>query len=130
MKALASLNNIEKAKLLHQLFPSEIPTLLEFVKDMCISFKERENVHRITWENGLFEFDYWLSLVNEAEKKIKQYGNRLHKSSNLFADQLFDGYLAIYVIDSLIVYTTIKEKTNRKIKVAIDLLFNPKRLAL
>ncbi|MDO3641507.1 hypothetical protein [Mucilaginibacter sp. L3T2-6] len=125
MKPLTSLNNIQRARLLHELFPSEVPALLEFVKTMCQSFKERENVHRITWESSLFEFDFWLSFVNETERKIEQYGNKLNKSSSLFANQLFDGYLAIYVIDCLSVYTTMKENPNRKINLAIDLLFNP-----
>ena len=125
MKPIEQLVNVEKARLLHQLFPSEIPALMEFVQSMCDTIKENEQSQRKQWENGLFGFDFWLSLVIEVEKKIKQYGVQLHKSNKLFSDQLFDGYLAFYMVHCLLVYTTTREHTNRKFTIAVDLLFNP-----
>lgn len=32
MKPLSNLSNVERAKLLHELFPDEIPAILEYVK--------------------------------------------------------------------------------------------------
>ncbi len=125
MKTLNSFTNVDKAKLLHELFPDEIPAFIEFTKGMCATIKEHEQAHRDKWENGLFGFDFWLSLINDAERKIKQYGTKLEKSSKLFSDQLFDGYLAIYSHHCLTVYTTVRQHPNRKFVVAVDLLFNP-----
>jgi len=124
MKPLEQLINVEKANLLHQLFPSEIPVLLQFVQGMCVTIKERETEQREQWDNGFLSFDFWLSLVNETERLIKRYGNKLHRSNRLFSDQLFDGYLAMYMAHCLIIYTTQRVHPNAKFSKAVDLLFN------
>lgn len=125
MKAIDQLTNVEKGKLLHQLFPSEIPALLQYVQKMCSTIKENEQQQREKWEHGLFSFDFWLSLINDAEQKINRYGGKLYSNSGLFADQLFDGYLAMYVVHCLTVYTTVREHPDSKFTHAIALLFNP-----
>lgn len=114
---------MEKAKLLHDLFPAEIPGFIEFTAAMCRTIKEEEATQRERWEDGLFSFDFWLGLVTEAETKIIRYGIKLDKSSGLFADQLFNGYLAVYAIHCLTIYTTVKQHPNRKFTLAVDLLF-------
>ncbi len=124
MKPIERLTNVEKANLLHQLFPAEIPAFLKFVQGMCSSIKEDEANQRQQWENGLFSFDFWLSLVNDAERKINQYGSKLATSNRVFSEQLFDGYLAMYVNHCLIVYTTRRVHPNKKFTIAIDLLLN------
>lgn len=108
---------------MHQLFPSEIPDLVKFVSGMCATIQEEEQAQRAKWDNGLFDFDFWLFLVSDAEKRIKQYGVKLHRSSGLFADQLFDGYGAIYMVHCLNLYTTIRQHPNRKFSLAVELLF-------
>ncbi|WP_423147034.1 hypothetical protein [Rubrolithibacter danxiaensis] len=125
MKPLNNLTNIEKAKLLHDLFPEEIPSLLAFVCNMSITVKEQEQQHRERWENGLFGFDFWLSLLTEVDSKINKYANKLNNRSLLFAEQLFNGYLAMYMVHCLTVYTTNRQHTNKKFTQAVDLLFNP-----
>jgi len=124
MKPLEQLINVEKANLLHQLFPSEIPALLQFVQGMCETITEHETQQRENWNNGLFSFKFWLSLVNETERLIKKHGNKLHHSSRLFSDQLFDGYLAAYMTHCLVIYTTQRVHPNAKFSKAVDLLFN------
>jgi len=125
MKTIDRLTNVEKAKLLHQLFPAEIPAFLEFAEGMCSGIREDEQNQREKWDFGLFTFDFWLTLIGQAEKKIEQYGMKLHKSSGLFADQLFDGYLAMYMVHCLTVYTTARVHPNGRFTKAVDLLFNP-----
>jgi hypothetical protein len=125
MKPLEKFINIEKARLLHQLFPQEIPALLDFVLGMCQTIKENEAIHRTKWDNGLFSFNFWMSLLEDVEKRSLKYGTKLHGISRLFADQLFEGYLAMYMVHCLIVYTTTRQHPNRKFALAIDLLFNP-----
>jgi hypothetical protein len=124
MKAIGQMNNVEKGKLLHQLFPSEIPAFLQYVQRMCTTIKEEEQQQREQWNNGLFGFDFWLSLIGDAEQKINRYGSKLHHNSGLFADQLFDGYLAMYIVHCLMVYTTVRKHPNGKFTMTIDLLFN------
>ncbi|TKT85485.1 hypothetical protein [Dyadobacter frigoris] len=125
MKALNQLNNPEKGKLLHQLFPNEMPELIDFVQGMCETVKENEELNRSKWNNGLFTFDFWLALAGEVDQKIDKYGAKLHKSSNLFADQLFDGYLASFTIHCIVTYTAVRQHENGKFVKAVDLFFYP-----
>ncbi len=125
MKPLENLINVEKAKLLHELFPKEIPALLAYTGSMCLTIQEEEQLLRSKWDNGLFTVDAWLSFVKEVGNKINRYGQRLHTQSRLFADQLFDGYLALYMVHCLTLYTTLRKHDNPKFTLAIDLLFNP-----
>jgi hypothetical protein len=125
MKALNQLDNPGKAWLLHQLFPNEIPALIDFVQGMCEAVKEDEDLNRAKWNNDLFTFDFWLAIAGEVEQKIDKYGAKLHKNSNLFADQLFDGYLACFTIQCVVTYTTVRKHSDEKFVKAVDLLFNP-----
>lgn len=123
MKPLNNLNNVERAKLLHELFPNEIPAILKFVKSLSITIEEEKAMLSRKWDNQLFSFAFWLSLAKDAEKKIDQYGEKLHKSSRLFADQLFDGYAALYLAHCLIQLTSQQEHENKKFVKAVELLF-------
>lgn len=124
MKPLESLNNVERAKLLHALFPAEIPAFLKYVTGMSMTIEEEQETIKTKWDNQLFAFDFWLSLAREAEKKIKQYGSKLEKSNSLFADQLFDGYTAMYLSHCLYQYTQQRKHTNVKFSSAVELLFS------
>lgn len=125
MKPLEQLINVEKARLLHQLFPREIPALLAYTSDLCATLQEEEQLLRSQWDNGLFTADAWLSFVQEVGSRINKYGRRLHTQSKLFADQLFDGYPALFMVHSLTLYTTTKQHDNHKFVQAVDLLFHP-----
>lgn len=124
MKPLDNLINVEKAKLLHELFPQEIRALLEYTDNMCLTIQEDEQLIRSQWENGLLTVEAWLSFVEEVRNKINKYGKRLHTHSRLFADQLFDGYVALYMVHCMTLYTTVRKHSNPKFTLAIDLLFN------
>jgi hypothetical protein len=123
MKPLDNLNNVERAKLLHELFPNEIPASLKYVKSLSITIEEEKEILNSKWDNQLFSFAFWLSLAKDAERKIDQYGEKLHKSSRLFADQLFDGYAAFYLAHCLIQHTSQQEHQNKKFTKAVGLLF-------
>ncbi len=124
MKPIEDLTNVDRAKLLFQLFPKEMPTLIEFITSMCITIKEDEQVNRSKWDNGFMDFDYYLSMINQVQERIERYGKKLHSSYHLFGDQLFDGMLAIYTCHCVRVYVTTKKHPNNRFVVAVDLLFN------
>ncbi|RKR80669.1 hypothetical protein BDD43_0801 [Mucilaginibacter gracilis] len=123
MKPLENLNNVERAKLLHGLFPAEIPALLKYITGMSQTIAEEQEQIKATWQHPLIAVNLWLSLAAEAERKISQYGDKLKKSSSLFADQLFDGYAAVYLVHCLIQYTTERKLNNQKFSKAVNLLF-------
>ena len=125
MKALHNFNNVEKAKLLHALFIHEIPGFLTYAQELSAYMKDHPDEVRKVWKNQLFGIDFWFQLAEEADRKIKKYGRELHKSGNLFADQLFDGYGALYLHHCLTNYTGQGKHSDPKFKTAVDLLFNP-----
>ena len=124
MKPLEQLNNVERAKLLHGLFPSEIPAFLKYVTGMSMTIDEEQETLKTKWENQLFAFDFWLTLARQTDRKITQYGIKLEKSSGLFADQLFDGYSALYLSHCLCQYTKERKHPNQKFASAVELLFS------
>ncbi len=123
MKTFRQLNNVEKARLLFQFFPEEIPAYINTVQGMCAAIQENEAEYRAQWDNGLLKFDFWLSLVARAEKVIKQYGKKLHSNSRLFTDQLFDGYQALFTIHCLRGYAVKLRLDNNDFYKAFDLFF-------
>jgi len=125
MKPLDKMINVEKAKLLHELFPQEIPGLLEYVSSICLTIQEDEQLVRTQWDNGLLTAETWLSLAEEVSSKIERYGKKFHTHSRLFADQLFDGYTALYMVHCMGLYTKVRQHSNPKFALAIDLFFNP-----
>lgn len=126
MKPIEQLNNVESAKLLFDLFPKEIAPFTEFVKGMCLTVQEEKETQRELWEkNGFYSFDYWLGLVSHVDDKIKHYGKKLHKSSRLFSDQLFDGTTALYSLHCLHLYITQSQHPNKKFVLMVEVLTTP-----
>lgn len=124
MKTLKQLINVEKAKLLHEWFPEEIPAFLDTMQGICEAIRQDEAHYRDHWQDGLMNFDFWLTLAGQAEGIIKQYRKRMYANQRLFADQLFDGYQAIFSIHCLSQYAMAKQLENRKFYLATDLFFN------
>jgi hypothetical protein len=125
MQPLRALNNVQKARLLHALLMHEIPSFLTYSQQLCAYMRENPDEVRRVWVNQLFGVDFWLSLAEEADRKIKQYGRQLEKSSSVFSDQLFDGYGALFLNHCLLTYTEQGKHSDPKFKTAVDLFFNP-----
>lgn len=124
MKTLKQLINVEKAQLLHTWFPEEIPAFLDAMQGMCEAIRQDEAHYRDNWQDGLLGFDFWLTLAGQAEGIIKQYRKKMYGNKRLFADQLFDGYQAIFSAHCLTQYAITKQLENRKFYLATDLFFN------
>lgn len=124
MNALHQLTNVERAAILHQLFPDEIPALLDFISGFCSTIKEDEERNRQAWKNGIFTFDFWLNLLNTVEERIKRSNSRFNKSHWQFSEQLFDGFLACFTICAIQNYVTVRQHDNKKFMQAVDLLFD------
>jgi hypothetical protein len=123
MKPIEQLINVERARLLHELFPDEIPALLQFVKGMCETIREEKTMLSEKWENHLFTFTFWQSLIIDIEKRIDRYGKKLETDSHLFADQLFDGNNAFLMAHCLHQYVTLWKHPNTRFSLAVNLLF-------
>jgi hypothetical protein len=123
MEPLHKFTNVAKAKLLHQLFPQEIPDLLDFISGMCLTIQEDEDRSRKAFGDGLFSFDFWLYLLRQVEQIINQKKALLQKSDKVFSEQLFEGYLACYTNHCIIVYISTRQHPDEKFTQAVELLF-------
>ncbi|RKR84270.1 hypothetical protein BDD43_4502 [Mucilaginibacter gracilis] len=124
MKALNQLTNTDKGKLLHELFPDEIPALLDNIQDVCAHFKSNRETYAKTWDFGLMSFDMWLQLAEQAEAIINKHRSNMVRSSKVFSEQLFHSfdYTVLFVNDRIIKYAEGKSE-NSKFKLAVILLF-------
>lgn len=125
MKPLEKLINIEKGAIIHQLFPQEMPEFLDYTQSLSEFVQQDEEALRKKWDNPIITVEMWVRLAQYTEETIKKYGKKLHASSRLFTDQLFDGYNSLFLIHCLQVYTTTQKLSNRKFSQAVDLFFNP-----
>lgn len=65
------------------------------------------------WANPFVSYHQWLRLAEETSASIKRYGKSLAKSGNVFAEQLFGGYLALFSNHCLEQYGTHRVKSKR-----------------
>lgn len=124
MKTLERMTNTEKAKLLHGLFPEEIPALISTMVGMLEILQAEEAPNRTDWDSGLFDPDFRAMLLGEAQRKVAHYGRKMHRNARLFADQLFDGYVIFCSVYCLKAYALSRRMYNPKFTTAVDLFYN------
>jgi len=124
MKALRLLSGAEKARLLHDLFPEEMPLLLEDIRQFCEDFKAGKEEYRKAWDSGFMSFDYWQTLAEETAGILKRHTVNMVRSSRVFSDQLYFTYTSLFVTDRIVKYAA-KGSQDEKFKQAVILLFNP-----
>lgn len=121
MKALHELTNTGKARLLFELFPDEMPALLDHLAGVCADFRANYEEYKKNWDNGFMPFDYWFSLSEECTALLEKHGHTMRKNSNVFSDQLFYGYTALFVNDRIVKYAS--DSASEKFKQAVELLY-------
>jgi hypothetical protein len=123
MKPLIKLTNVERAKLLFELFPEEIPPFITFTKSFTQSIINSPEQLKDKTIDQVHTTEFWQELVNNANRRLDHYGNKLAKKSGLFSEQLFDGYNSIYGGYCLHQYIIREESINRKFRTAVMLFF-------
>ncbi|MBE9599868.1 hypothetical protein [Pedobacter sp. MC2016-24] len=124
MKALHQFCAIDSAKLLHQLFPDEIPAFLEFVWNLCPTIRESERRNRDTWEDKDYPFDLFFKSLFDVEKAIAANPKGLAFDPELFSSELFRGEIPRFMVYCFNLYTKVKQHPNPKFTQAVNLLFN------
>ncbi|SDD66335.1 hypothetical protein [Pedobacter soli] len=122
MKPLTDLSGSEKARLLHELFPKEIPLLLADIKMFCESFKQNKEVFRSQWGDGFMSFDYWQNHSEETAGILRKHTFNMTRSSKVFSDQLYFTYTSLFVTDRIIKYAEHQSK-DEKFKLIVQVLF-------
>jgi len=124
MKAITEFNNVDKARVMFDLFRNEIPEFITYAQTIAETIKRDKEQLIANWNNPFLSYHQWFELSERVAGAIKKYGNKLTKSGSLFADQLFDGYLAIFSNHCLEQYGANKAQS-LKFKLAIDLFYLP-----
>lgn len=122
MKPLRTMNNVEKAKLLFELFPDEMPQFIAVMEEITNTVIKEPEALRSNWEGQMITVEFWMQLARTAIQIIQKYSKRISKDSRLFADQLFDGYQSLYSAHCLHQYQKIC--SNQALVKAIDVFFN------
>ena len=122
MKPVNKLTPIEKAELLFELFPQEMPGLIEFSRALTQSIIDNPEEMKKSM-NLLHSTPFWFQLVHKAKINFDTYGNSLAEIATLFSKLLFDKYDHIYGSYCLHQYLIEEKWTNRKFRDAIMLLF-------
>jgi hypothetical protein len=114
---------VQKARLLHSLLIQERPGFLGYLQELTDTvLNDRERI-TAEWKDQLFGVDFWFELAGEVKRVMAKYPKDLYRSANVFADQLFDGYTAIYTAHALTQYVALGKHTDPKFKSAVELLF-------
>lgn len=116
---------MEKARLLHALFPNEIPAFLEYVRNISLSLNETD---RAKIESPIGDTGLWLGIAGDTASRIERCGNRLQRKAPRFAHRLFDGQHALYMLYCLKLYVETRQHPNAAFVKAVELLFETDRI--
>lgn len=122
MKTRHEMNNVERGKLLADLFPDELQGVLDAIPLIYEMLSENKDDIASKWDNGLITFDFWFRLADDVNAIVAKQGKQLLKSRR-FADQLFDGYYALFTIDCIVKHAG-KERRDSNFYHMVCALFN------
>jgi len=122
MKPFDELNIIDKARLLHELFPDQIQALIEFMLQTANEIITAPEKVKDNWGGKQFSADGWIELAKDTDRRIVRNFDALIKIKQRFSDQLFDGYTAMFTLQSMQDY--LNTCKNSKFVEAIKFLFD------
>lgn len=122
MKPFDELNIIDKAKLLHELFPDEIKGLIEFILQTANELTTNPEKVKDNWGGKQFSADAWVELARDTDRRIVRNFDALIKIKQRFSDQLFDGYTGMFTLQCMQDY--LDKCKNNKFAEAIEFLFD------
>lgn len=112
MKALHQMNNIEKGKLLVDLFPGEVKEILKAMEEIYnMLLISKEDIGR-SWSNPFISLIQWYELADLVKNEIDKNGAKL-LSGPRFANVLFYGYKSFFTIDCILKFAE-KERYGSK----------------
>lgn len=122
MKPLHKLNTMERARLLHQLFPQEIPAMLTYIENLCTVIWEDETGNRANWKHPTVPFDRLQELAAGIQSWLTILP-KIKRSSRLFARILFVGDRAVFMEYAMDLYITTQRHPNGNFSVLLKILF-------
>ena len=124
MNTIDQLTNVGKAKIIFELFKNEIPAFLEYTQTIAGKVAVEQEELKANWTNPFLSYHQWLGLSEQVSGIIKRHHKSIVKSSNVFSEELFGGYLALFTNHCLEQYGTYKAQSP-KFPQAISLFYLP-----
>lgn len=115
------LNNMEKGKLLADLFPEELPGILDAIPLIHGVLSQNKADIASKWNNPFMTCDSWCRLADGVNTVVAEQGTKLLKSRQ-FSNELFDGYYAFFTIDCIVKYAE-KERKGSNFHHLVNALF-------
>ena len=122
MKSLIKLNTKEKAKLLHMLFPNEIPEFLNHLQKFCTHLHERQEGYEKLWNARLMHFERWRVTSGYILQLLESKRSKLESSAEAFSNHLFFLDYATLTLNQLTKYAE-TESYNQRFKLAVSMFF-------
>ncbi|MCS4165154.1 hypothetical protein [Sphingobacterium sp. BIGb0116] len=122
MKTIEEMTNIEKAKLLADLFKPSLPELVQCLEAGCNAYLNNESATGPMWGHGIITAEFWFDQVRELKDHLMKYKSDMKKSVHVFAEHGFYGYRSLVSVQILLDYATVNIATS-KLAAAIQLLF-------
>ena len=122
MKPLLKLNTKEKAKLLHALFPHEIPEFLNYLQKFCKHLHERQEGYEKLWDARLMHFERWRATSGYILQLLESKRPKLESSAEAFSNHLFFLDYATISVNQLTRYAE-TECYNQRFKLAVPMFF-------
>lgn len=123
MQPLKMLTCAQKAILLHNLFPNEIPEFLGFLNELTETVLNDKERITAEWRITLFEVNSWFNITEGVQAKMFKYREELYKNANVFANELFDNHISTFCVHALVKYTVLGKYVDAKFKTAVNLFF-------
>lgn len=120
MKCLKSLTNVERAKLLYDLLPEEMPALYERIEVISKMVVDRAEELRATWSNPILSANEWIMLATDMQNQLKQHTGKL-KTAKAYSEELFGGFLGMFSAHCVAQHAS--QTDNRKFQAAATLFF-------
>lgn len=122
-KPLQSLTIVQKARILHVLFRSEIPEFLSYLNELTETVLNGAAHPPEVWKEQCTNIDLWFEMAENIQEKMARHQKVLYPDSKVFADKLFDEHSAKFCVYALNQYVALKKYSEPKFKPAIELLF-------
>lgn len=104
MKALHEMTRMEKGRLLGELFPSQMPKIILYLKEKIRYLKEHEEEVRMDWRSNIVTHVEWFALAWEIDEVVKKFLNPEMVSPQVFGDQLFYDLKCLFTVECLTWY--------------------------
>lgn len=125
MKRLELINNIERARIMHMLFPDEMLDLIGCIDEISKEVIQTADEIRSTWSNKAITADFWIRLATKIQRRIVLYGDKLVRQNNRFSEELFDNYLAIFSAHCIHAYAGKSDNVHFKAIATLFFGYNP-----